>query len=83
MSMAATTIKVSPETKELLRSLGEKGESFDEIINKIVSSYLAHVEELYERANEYPIKGRPLKEIVDELEGRGPPGSGTGPKKNP
>lgn len=73
MSMSATTIKVSPETKELLRSLGEKGESFDEIIQEVVSSYLAYVEELCERVKEFP-KGRPLEEVVDELEGRASPG---------
>jgi len=34
--MAATTIAVSPETKELLRRLGEKGESYDTIIRRLV-----------------------------------------------
>ncbi len=31
-----TTIALSPETKELLRSLGEKGESYDSIIRRII-----------------------------------------------
>ena len=32
-----TTIAVSSETKELLRLLGEKGESYDVIIRKLLS----------------------------------------------
>ena len=32
----ATTIAVSAETKELLRLLGEKGESYDDIIRKLL-----------------------------------------------
>jgi hypothetical protein len=32
----ATTIAVSPETKETLRQLGEKGESYDHIIKRLI-----------------------------------------------
>ena len=32
----ATTIAVASETKEALRILGEKGESYDHIINKLI-----------------------------------------------
>lgn len=35
--MAVTTVALKPETKELLRQLGEKGESYDEIIHKLIS----------------------------------------------
>lgn len=35
----STTIALSPETKELLRSLGEKGESYDAIIRRIVQEF--------------------------------------------
>lgn len=34
--MASTTIAVSMETKEMLRHLGEKGESYDVIIKKLI-----------------------------------------------
>jgi hypothetical protein len=34
----ATTISVSEETKEVLRTLGEKGETYDEIIRKLIKS---------------------------------------------
>jgi hypothetical protein len=68
---AATTIRVRPETKKTLASLGEKGMSYDKIIEEVVSGYLAHVDEIYERVNAEPFEGRPLEEIVNELEGSG------------
>ena len=36
MSSSTTTIAVSTETKELLRHIGEKGESYDLIIRKLI-----------------------------------------------
>lgn len=33
---STTTIAVAMETKEILRSLGEKGESYDHIIKKLI-----------------------------------------------
>ena len=65
--MVATTIKIQSGTATTLRKLGEKGMTYDEIINEIVSAYLAFVDKLYQRANE-PVVGRPLREIMDELE---------------
>jgi hypothetical protein len=44
-----TTIALSPETKELLRSLGEKGESYDAIIRRIIRE--AAIKKLDERWN--------------------------------
>ncbi|MFV9630567.1 MAG: hypothetical protein C00003105_01388 [ANME-2 cluster archaeon HR1] len=34
--MSATTIAVSLETKEILRQFGEKGESYNNIIKKLI-----------------------------------------------
>ncbi|MEW6222399.1 MAG: hypothetical protein AB1476_03660 [Candidatus Hadarchaeota archaeon] len=65
--MAATTIKIHSDTASTLRKLGDKGMTYDEIINEVVSGYLAFVDELYQRANE-PVVGRPLREVMDELE---------------
>jgi hypothetical protein len=72
--MAATTIKIQSGTAATLKKLGEKGMTYDEIINELVFAYLAFVDELYQRVNE-PIVGRPLKEITNELE------SGTSPRR--
>lgn len=34
--MSTTTVAVSKETKEMLRKLGEKGESYDSIIRTLI-----------------------------------------------
>ncbi len=34
--MTITTLAVSPQTKEILRKLGEKGESYDTILNRLL-----------------------------------------------
>ncbi len=45
----STTIAVSPETKESLRILGEKGESYDHIIKRLIEK--AAMKELDHRWN--------------------------------
>jgi len=45
----ATTIAVSDETKEQLRLIGEKGESYDKVIRRIIK--LAGIKELDRRWN--------------------------------
>lgn len=45
----STTVAVSRETKEMLRKLGEKGESYDSIIRKLVEE--ASWKELDDRWN--------------------------------
>jgi predicted CopG family antitoxin len=47
--MASTTIAVSMETKEMLRQFGEKGDSYDEIIRKLIEEI--GIKELDERWN--------------------------------
>ena len=47
--MMATTIAVSDQTKEELRLMGEKGESYDQIIQRIIK--VAVIKKLDERWN--------------------------------
>jgi hypothetical protein len=44
-----TTISVKPETKEILRELGSKGQTYDEIIRMLVQK--ASIKELDKRWN--------------------------------
>lgn len=44
-----TTISVKPETKEILRGLGSKGQTYDEIIRMLVQK--ASIKELDKRWN--------------------------------
>jgi hypothetical protein len=49
--MATTTIPVEKETRDRLRSLGKKGETYTQILNRLMSSaeYAEFMERQYER----------------------------------
>ncbi|MFW6048156.1 MAG: DUF7557 family protein [Candidatus Natronoplasma sp.] len=47
--MEKTTVAVSKETKEILRKLGEKGESYDDIIQSLIEE--KKIEKLDDRWN--------------------------------
>ncbi|MFW5953430.1 MAG: DUF7557 family protein [Candidatus Natronoplasma sp.] len=47
--MEKTTVAVSKETKEILRRLGEKGESYDDIIQSLIEE--KKIEKLDDRWN--------------------------------
>ncbi len=47
--MEKTTVAVSKETKEILRKLGEKGESYDDIIKSLIEE--KKIEKLDDRWN--------------------------------
>jgi hypothetical protein len=55
MMCMSTTVAVSRETKEMLRRLGGKGESYDSIIRKIVEE--ASWKELDDRWNKILTEG--------------------------
>jgi hypothetical protein len=46
----ATTIQLEPETREMLRAIGGKGQTYDEIILDLVAVYEARLGELERRA---------------------------------
>ena len=48
----ATTIAVSEETKEILKSLGTKGETYDEIIRNMSIAYGEFLSRQYKRLEE-------------------------------
>ena len=63
MSSSTTTIAVSIETKEMLRSIGEKGESYDLIIRKLIEE--VGIQELDNRWNKILAEDKfiPLDEL--------------------
>ena len=63
MSSSTTTIAVSMETKEMLRSIGEKGESYDLIIRKLIEE--VGIQELDNRWNKILAEDKfiPLDEL--------------------
>lgn len=38
--MARTTIQIETETRDRLRKLGTKGESYDKIVNNLIDAFL-------------------------------------------
>jgi hypothetical protein len=57
--MKRTTLAVSAETKAKLERLGRKGESYDEIISRLLSiseEELELIDEVYERIDRTPRK---------------------------
>lgn len=57
--MRRTTIAVSPEVKERLQRLGRKGESYDEILRRLLSMVeeeLELIDEVYRRIERTPRK---------------------------
>ncbi|MCD6248173.1 MAG: hypothetical protein J7J17_01815 [Hadesarchaea archaeon] len=48
----ATTIQIKSETREMLRAIGGKGETYDEIIRELLSVYEARLAEIERRFEE-------------------------------
>lgn len=38
--MARTTIPLSPDTRDRLKALGRKGETYDTLVNRLIDRYL-------------------------------------------
>ena len=47
--MAVTTVQITPETRDLLKAVGRKGETYDAIIRKLLrsSEYMEFMEAQY------------------------------------
>jgi predicted CopG family antitoxin len=60
ITMKRTTIAVSPEIKAKVERLGRKGESYDDILRRLLSiseEELELIDEVYERIERTPRKG--------------------------
>lgn len=49
--MSRTTISLDPETRDRLKELGQKGETYDELVNRLIDVYL-NAREAQEAAEE-------------------------------
>ncbi len=64
--MAATTIQLRPETRDLLRSVAAKGETYDDVINELIAGYRAYIEEQLRKLEEDEFV--PAEEVFSEIE---------------
>lgn len=66
-----TTIQVKTETRDLLKRIGDKGKTYDEIIEDLIETYDAHMQMMLDRLAECtPETTRPVKEVLDELDAK-------------
>lgn len=67
--MAVTTIQIRTETRDLLKRIGDKGKTYDEIIEDLIETYEAHMQLMLDRLAECtPETTRPAEEVLDELD---------------
>jgi len=64
--MATTTIQLKSETREKLKALSSKGETYDEIIHELIDAYEAFIDELYRIHEEEEFI--PWEEAIREIE---------------
>jgi len=50
--MTTTTIAISEETKEMIKNLGVKGETYDEIIRRMSAAYEEFLNRQYKKLGE-------------------------------
>ena len=50
--MSITTIQLRTETRDLLKSVAAKGESYDEVIRELIAGYQAYLEEQLRKLEE-------------------------------
>jgi len=63
-----TTIQVQESTRDLLKSIGEKGETYDQIIRELVEIREAFIDDLLKTFQEGEFI--PLEEAIREVERR-------------
>lgn len=63
-----TTIQVQESTRDLLKSIGEKGKTYDQIIHELVEIREAFIDDLLKTLEEG--KFIPLEEAIREVEHR-------------
>ena len=66
--MAVTSIQIRTETRDLLRALSGKGETYDDIIVELAAAYDAYIGELLRKLEKDWNESRPLEEVLDEID---------------
>ena len=66
--MAVTSIQIRTKTRDLLRALSTKGETYDDIIVELAAAYDAYIGELLRKLEKDWDESRPLGEVLDEID---------------
>ncbi len=66
--MASTTIQIKKQTRDLLRALAAKGETYDDVIIELAAGYDEFISDLIERYAEEKDKAVPMEEVFERIE---------------
>jgi predicted CopG family antitoxin len=68
MNKKTATIKIEPETRELLKSLGDKGQSYDDVIRDLADGYKLYwsMQEGHDKVMQ-ELRARRIKEAIARL----------------
>lgn len=63
-----TTIQLRTETRDLLRALATKGETYDEIITELAAAYDEFINDLIERHENEKDQAVPMEELFERID---------------
>ena len=66
--MAATTIQIQTSTRDLLREIAAKGESYDDIIVELAAAYDEFINDLIERYGKEKDQAVPMEELFERID---------------
>jgi len=64
--VSVTSIQLKPKTRDLLRSIAAKGETYDDVIAELVATYQAYLTEQLRKLEEDEFV--PAEEVFDAIE---------------
>lgn len=66
--MATTTIQLKTSTRDLLRAIAAKGESYDDVIVELVAAYDEFINDLIERYEKEKDQAVPMEEVFERID---------------
>jgi len=66
--MAVTTIQIRTSTRDLLRALAAKGETYDDVIIELAAAYDEFINDLIERYGEEKDEAIPMEEVFERID---------------
>jgi hypothetical protein len=67
-NLAVTTIQLKTETRDLLRALAGKGETYDDVIVELAAAYDEFINDLIERYDSEKDEAVPMEEVFERID---------------
>ncbi|MEW6592211.1 MAG: hypothetical protein AB1305_00760 [Candidatus Hadarchaeota archaeon] len=68
MHVATTTVQLKTETRDLLRALAMKGETYDDVIVELAAAYDEFIDDLIERHGREKGQAVPMEEVFERID---------------